>query len=79
MFGNGIGILSVIINDKEEGTDTEIWSLSGEAGNSWYPAEVSISCPNTFRILLVGQVGRNNLGDIAIDDISLIPGACPGT
>ncbi|KAL0267745.1 UNVERIFIED_CONTAM: hypothetical protein PYX00_009926 [Menopon gallinae] len=77
MFGNGIGILSVIINDKEDGTDTEIWSLSGEAGNSWYPAEVPISCPNTFRILLVGQVGRNNLGDIAIDDMSLIPGACP--
>ncbi|CAH0380492.1 unnamed protein product [Bemisia tabaci] len=29
------------------------------------------------RIVLVGKVGKNNLGDIAVDDISLTPGACP--
>jgi len=54
-----------------------VWQLSGEAGNVWYQAEVPISSPSAFRIVIVGKVGRNNLGDIAIDDVSLIPGSCP--
>ena len=29
------------------------------------------------QIVFEGQVGANNLGDIAIDDISIIQGACP--
>lgn len=32
---------------------------------------------NCFQIVLMGKVGKNNLGDIAIDDISLTPGSCP--
>lgn len=77
MYGNGIGTLSVVINDKEDGSEIEIWSLSGEAGNAWYQAEVPISSQTPFRILLAAKVGRNHLGDIAIDDVSLIPGSCP--
>lgn len=30
-----------------------------------------------FQIVLVGKVGKNNLGDISVDDISLTPGSCP--
>lgn len=78
MFGSGIGTLSVILNDKDEGTDTELWSLSGEAGNTWHQAEVPIASLSNFRIILAGQVGQNQLGNIAIDDISIIPGSCPG-
>lgn len=77
MFGNGIGTLTVIINDKDDGSETAIWSLSGEAGNVWYQAEVPISSQTAFRILLVAKVGKNHLGDIAIDDVSIIPGSCP--
>ncbi|XP_039298033.1 MAM and LDL-receptor class A domain-containing protein 1-like [Nilaparvata lugens] len=60
-----------------ERQEREIWSLSGEAGNAWYQAEVPVSSSNSFRIVLVGKVGRNNLGDIAVDDVSLTPGSCP--
>ncbi|XP_075219109.1 MAM and LDL-receptor class A domain-containing protein 1-like isoform X2 [Lycorma delicatula] len=77
MYGNGIGTLSVVISDTRERTEREIWSLSGEAGNAWYQAEVPVSSSNSFRIVLVGRVGRNNLGDIAVDDVSLTPGSCP--
>ncbi|XP_072154876.1 MAM and LDL-receptor class A domain-containing protein 1 isoform X1 [Bemisia tabaci] len=77
MFGNGIGTLTITISDRREGQDRDIWSLSGEAGNGWYQAEVPVSSTNPFRIVLVGKVGKNNLGDIAVDDISLTPGACP--
>lgn len=31
----------------------------------------------SFQIVFEGEVGKNNLGDIAIDDISFAPGACP--
>lgn len=30
-----------------------------------------------LQIVFEGEVGANNLGDIAIDDISIIQGACP--
>ena len=30
-----------------------------------------------LQIILMGKVGKHNLGDISIDDISLTPGSCP--
>jgi len=30
-----------------------------------------------FQIVFEGIVGRNSLGNIAIDDISIAPGVCP--
>ena len=30
-----------------------------------------------LQIVFEGEVGANNLGDIAIDDITIIQGACP--
>ena len=30
-----------------------------------------------FQIVFEGEVGRNSLGNIAIDDISVAPGVCP--
>jgi hypothetical protein len=32
---------------------------------------------NYFQIVFEGEVGRNSLGNIAIDDISVAPGVCP--
>ncbi|XP_026677384.1 MAM and LDL-receptor class A domain-containing protein 1-like [Diaphorina citri] len=78
MFGNGIGTLSILLVDSQNNqNERELWSLSGEAGNAWYQAEVTIASPNPFRIVLSAKVGKNNLGDIAVDDISLTPGSCP--
>jgi len=30
-----------------------------------------------FQIVFEGVVGRNSLGNIAIDDVSIAPGVCP--
>ncbi|XP_049780981.1 MAM and LDL-receptor class A domain-containing protein 1-like [Schistocerca cancellata] len=79
MYGNGIGTLSVILSDAREGQEKLLWSLSGEAGNAWYQAEVPISSLNPYKIIFAGKVGRNSLGDIALDDVSLTPGSCPTT
>lgn len=105
MFGNGVGALSVSISDSRDGVERDIWALSGEAGNSWYQAEVPVSSASPFKvryshpfcvisplnlfgtykprlslfqqIVITGKVGKNNLGDIAVDDISLTLGSCP--
>ncbi|XP_021968384.1 MAM and LDL-receptor class A domain-containing protein 1 isoform X2 [Folsomia candida] len=77
MFGNGIGTLRVLLHDVESGEERAAWQLSGEAGNAWYQGQVPISSFTSFKILFEGEVGRNNLGDIAIDDISFSPGPCP--
>ncbi|PNF30522.1 hypothetical protein B7P43_G09951 [Cryptotermes secundus] len=77
MYGNGIGTLSILLSDTRENKEREIWSLSGEAGNAWYQAELPISSPNPFMIIISGKVGKNNLGDIALDDLSLTHGSCP--
>ncbi|KAJ1526311.1 hypothetical protein ONE63_009461 [Megalurothrips usitatus] len=78
MYGNGVGTLSVQLADtREEGHEQVLWTLSGESGNAWYQAQVTVASANLFRIVLVGRVGRNSLGDIAVDDISLSPGSCP--
>ncbi|KAG7168141.1 MAM and LDL-receptor class A domain-containing protein 1-like 2 [Homarus americanus] len=89
MFGNGIGTLRVIIYDVNTAKDKVIWQISGEAGNAWYQGQVPIASPSpfkvppdsvelpSFKIVFEGEVGQNNLGDIAIDDISIVQGPCP--
>ncbi|XP_066937101.1 MAM and LDL-receptor class A domain-containing protein 1-like [Macrobrachium rosenbergii] len=77
MYGNGIGSLRVIIYDVNSKKDEVIWSITGEAGNAWYQGQVPIASPTPFKIVFEGVIGNNNLGDIAIDDISIVQGACP--
>lgn len=79
MYGNGIGTLTISISDTRGEENRDIWSLTGEAGNSWYQAEISVSSADAFKIVITAKIGKNNLGDIAIDDISLAPGSCPST
>lgn len=50
MFGNGIGTLSITLQDTKENSERKIWSLSGEAGNAWYQAEVPVSSVNPFKV-----------------------------
>lgn len=51
MYGNGIGTLTVSISDTRESKEHDIWSLTGEAGNAWYPAEVPVSNSNPFKVI----------------------------
>lgn len=42
-----------------------------------YNYVLDMKIPFFFQIIFVGKVGRNNLGDLALDDVSLGPGSCP--
>ena len=75
MYGSGIGDLNVYVRVGDE--DTKIWGLSGDAGNNWYMAQAPVSSTSDFRIVFEGVVGRNSLGNIAVDDVSIMPGVCP--
>ncbi|CAG0879344.1 unnamed protein product [Cyprideis torosa] len=75
MFGSGIGELNVYIQGDQ--APIKIWSMRGPQGNTWYEAQVSIASGSGFRILFEATVGKNSLGQIAIDDISFREDACP--
>lgn len=51
MFGNGIGTLTISLSDTRESQERDVWSLTGEAGNAWYQAEVPVSSSNPFKVI----------------------------
>ena len=79
MFGSGVGELNVYIRPASGVQEPKkIWSLSGDAGNNWYMGQVPVAhVGSSFHIVFEGVAGRNSLGNIAIDDLSLTPGVCP--
>uniref|UniRef100_T1JBC8 MAM domain-containing protein n=1 Tax=Strigamia maritima TaxID=126957 RepID=T1JBC8_STRMM len=79
-FGTGLGPLSVFIAPSP-GNSTLIWSIkeplgAGLARDIWYPAQVTVSWPTTFRVIIQAAVGISSRGNIAIDDISFQTGTC---
>ncbi|XP_015904973.1 MAM and LDL-receptor class A domain-containing protein 1 [Parasteatoda tepidariorum] len=77
MFGNGVGSLRVLKRvPGDEAPDRVLWEISGESGNKWYRAQVSVSSATSYQLVFEGVVGTNSLGNIAIDSVSFIPGTC---
>lgn len=72
MLGANQGSLSLEI-DPGTGIWTSIWSLSGDQGNAWFQATVSLNAylGQTVRFRLVGLTGPGFLSDMAIDDFSI--------
>ncbi|XP_078575824.1 MAM domain-containing glycosylphosphatidylinositol anchor protein 1-like [Branchiostoma floridae x Branchiostoma japonicum] len=76
MYGSSTGTLRVSV--KAGNTTTEIWSRSGNQGNQWFSVAVSIPVTGSYQVIFEGVRGGNALGDIAIDDVSILQEACPG-
>ncbi|XP_078033852.1 MAM and LDL-receptor class A domain-containing protein 1 [Augochlora pura] len=79
MFGTGIGSLKLFVRHFRslDAPLREIWSLNGNAGNTWFVAEITISSLDDFQLVFEASVGNTGMGDIAIDDISFAQGSCP--
>ncbi|XP_048242313.1 MAM and LDL-receptor class A domain-containing protein 1-like isoform X2 [Haliotis rufescens] len=78
MYGSSEGTLNVYVL-RNGARGSPIWHLSGNQGNSWMMAMVSlttVSSNTPYQIVFEGIVGSSYLGDIAIDDFSLTAGAC---
>lgn len=80
MFGAGIGTLKLFLRHFRslDAPLQEIWSLNGNAGNTWFVAQITISSLDDFQLAFEASVGNTGMGDIAIDDISFTQGSCPG-
>ncbi|XP_076090048.1 MAM and LDL-receptor class A domain-containing protein 1-like isoform X2 [Mytilus galloprovincialis] len=75
MKGSTMGTLNIY----SEGTNTakyNIWTRSGAQGDDWIKAEIDIPAINGLKMTIEGVRGSNWSSDIAIDDVSLIPGTC---
>ncbi|CAB4017111.1 MAM and LDL-receptor class A domain-containing 2-like [Paramuricea clavata] len=54
-----------------------LWSLSGDQGNGWHQAQVAVNNQMaSYQFVIEGVRGKSFIGDIAIDDISLMD-SCP--
>ena len=52
MSGQGIGSLSVIVKYPDAGTNTTVWSLSGDQGNRWIQGQVPITASRNYQAWL---------------------------
>ncbi|XP_061462986.1 IgGFc-binding protein-like, partial [Rhineura floridana] len=55
-----------------------IWTQSGNKGNKWLRAEVSVPHREDVQIILEGVCGEDFRSDVAVDDITIEEGYCPG-
>ncbi|XP_055741413.1 MAM domain-containing glycosylphosphatidylinositol anchor protein 2-like isoform X2 [Salvelinus fontinalis] len=77
MYGKHIGTLNALLRQKgQAATEEPTWSLSGNQGDHWKQAKVSIHPTASFQVALEGIRGPGIEGDIAIDDITLEEGEC---
>ncbi|MEA3224732.1 MAG: proprotein convertase P-domain-containing protein, partial [Planctomycetota bacterium] len=86
MYGAAMGTLIVEVSDDNGNSWTQLWSKSGNQGNSWHEATIDISeyAYKKIKLRFRGITGTNYTSDIAIDSISInqwglsIPPLLPG-
>ena len=78
MYGATIGALNIYVLVIDTITELLVWSLNGDMGDQWQLGQFSVYLPTSsmFQIIIEGVHGSSFTGDIAIDDTSLIDGAC---
>ncbi|MTI30693.1 S8 family serine peptidase [Xanthovirga aplysinae] len=75
MYGTAIG--SLTIQATSDGTNwTDLWTLSGNQGNSWVSESVSLDsyAGGDVKLRIVGTTGSGWSSDIAVDDLSVVAG-----
>uniref|UniRef100_A0A803SQJ8 MAM domain-containing protein n=1 Tax=Anolis carolinensis TaxID=28377 RepID=A0A803SQJ8_ANOCA len=60
------------------GSPELVWSETGNHGDRWKKAEVSIAHTGRLQIILEGVRGEDFRSDVAVDDIYVTDGYCPG-
>lgn len=81
MYGASMGTLDVNLTTDNGTTWTNVWTLSGDQGDTWYNATIDLSSYSgqTVGIQFVGYRGTSYTGDMALDDIVVAePGGVDG-
>ncbi|XP_033127211.1 MAM and LDL-receptor class A domain-containing protein 1-like, partial [Anneissia japonica] len=78
MHGEDVGSLTLRV--ISEHYNRFIWSRNGKAGEGWFLANVDLVdaafYDELYQLQFTGSIGRGYRGDIAIDDIKLVPNIC---
>ena len=69
MYGNTINTLNIYMKPTT-GVMKTIWSKSGNQGNQWSNATVSLTSSVSYQIIFEAVAGSSYTGDIAVDDIT---------
>ncbi|CAF4185562.1 unnamed protein product, partial [Rotaria sp. Silwood2] len=76
MWGRDTGALNVYLKAGSVIEGSPLWALSGDQGDFWRPARATIQTTGKFQVIFEGVVGESYLGDISLDDVSVLPGPC---
>lgn len=77
MYGSTMGRLQLQVSVNNSALWTTIWSQSGDQGNSWKSAYVSLASYSSYsnvRLRFVGTTGSSFTGDMAIDAFAVQQG-----
>ncbi|XP_055957693.1 MAM and LDL-receptor class A domain-containing protein 2 [Patella vulgata] len=78
MYGSHIGSLNLLLKTNNV-LSNAIWTESGNHGAAWSLGMITLKSSQLtkpYQVVFEGVVGNGYLGDIAIDDISVVDGAC---
>ncbi|XP_013409923.1 MAM and LDL-receptor class A domain-containing protein 1 isoform X1 [Lingula anatina] len=76
MYGNSVGELNVYTS-RNNSSKTRVFAFSKNQGNVWKYAQTAYQFTAPTQVIFEGVRGANYDGDIAIDDIHVVPGDCP--
>ncbi|XP_008845810.1 neuropilin-1 isoform X2 [Nannospalax galili] len=73
MSGSHVGTLRVKLRyQKPEEYDQQVWMVVGHQGDHWKEGRVLLhKSLKLYQVIFEGEIGRGNLGGIAVDDISI--------
>lgn len=77
MYGSEINTLNVYLYNSTA-LGIPIWTHFGNQGNKWYHTKIDIQGYSIYQIMFEGVRGNGIMGNIAVDDISVLEGSCPG-
>ncbi|EDO39795.1 predicted protein, partial [Nematostella vectensis] len=75
MYGRHTGTLQIHIRTNT--SNTVVWRVSGANEKQWVFGQTPINTDGKrFKFIVEGIAGAGSEGDIAIDDLGLVPGPC---
>ena len=77
MNGRTMGTLNVYTR-RQGVLGNPVWTRSGNQGVDWEVGQVTLQSALPFTVTFEGIIGNTAFSDMAIDDIFVQPGACPG-
>ncbi|XP_010724691.2 platelet glycoprotein Ib alpha chain-like [Meleagris gallopavo] len=62
----------------QDGELLEVWKSVGNHGDRWILGEVTVHSTGNLQLVLEGEWGEDFRSDVALDDLSIEQGYCPG-